>query len=438
MPSRMASLRTSRTVVRAGQSAARSAEKSAKVVAGVTRSLEKGVQRGKLTEGDRDATLARITGTTSLDDLASVQLVVEAVVEDLAVKQTLFSLAVNVITAAGSALVLGFGAAHVLDHHLTVGELLVMMGYIASVYRPLQTISYTMGAWQEQLVDFWLALELLDTEPEITERPGALSLERVEGHVTFDAVSFAYPSRAETLAGISFDAPAGSVIAVVGPTGAGKSTLVNLIPRLYEAGAGRVLVDGHDVRDLTLDSLRQNVAVVLQEPLLFLATIADNIGYGRLDATMDEIVEAAKQANAHDFISALPNGYATKLGERGAMLSGGERQRICIARAFLKDAPILVLDEPTSSIDSRTEGVILAALDRLMVGRTTFIVAHRLSTLTAADRLVVLGKGKVVEQGRHPELMALRVRYWSLLRRQQLLDAVESDALATDVTPTTI
>jgi ATP-binding cassette subfamily B protein/subfamily B ATP-binding cassette protein MsbA len=353
----------------------------------------------------------------------------------LTVKQTLFSLAVNVITAAGTALVLGFGAAHVLDHQLSVGELLVMMGYIASVYRPLQTISYTMGAWQEHLVDFWLALELLDTEPEITERPGAVSLERVEGHVTFDAVSFAYPSRAETLAGISFDAPAGSVIAVVGPTGAGKSTLVNLIPRLYEVGAGRVLVDGHDVRDLALDTLRQNVAVVLQEPLLFLATIADNIRYGRLDATMEEIIEAAKQANAHDFISALPDGYDTKLGERGAMLSGGERQRICIARAFLKDAPILILDEPTSSIDSRTEGVILTALDRLMAGRTTFIVAHRLSTIGRATRILVVDGGRLVEEGTHDTLVAAGGLYRSLWEAQTGGRAIAATAPATGAAP---
>jgi len=323
------------------------------------------------------------------------------------VTQTLFSLAVNVITAAGTALVLGFGAAHVLAHKLTVGELLVMMGYIASVYRPLQTISYTMGAWQEQLVDFWLALELLDQEPGITERPGALRLDRVEGRVSFEAVDFAYPDRRQTLAGVTFDVPAGSVVAVVGPTGAGKTTLTNLIPRFYDPTGGRVLVDGHDVRDLTLDSLRLNVAMVLQEPLLFLASIADNIRYGRLEASMEEVVEAAKLANAHDFISALPNGYDTKLGERGAMLSGGERQRVCIARAFLKDAPILILDEPTSSIDTRTEGVILAALERLMAGRTTFIVAHRLSTIGRATTILVLDKGRLVEQGRHEDLVKI-------------------------------
>ncbi|HEX8769853.1 MAG TPA: ABC transporter ATP-binding protein, partial [Acidimicrobiales bacterium] len=326
---------------------------------------------------------------------------------DVTVRQTVFSLAVNVITAAGTALVLGVGALHVLDKRLTVGELLVMMGYIASVYRPLQTISYTMGAWQEHLVDFWLALELLDQEPDIVERADALALERVEGQVTFEGVSFSYKNRVDTLSNIAFDVPAGSVVAIVGPTGAGKSTLTNLIPRFYEPAAGRVLLDGHDVRDLTLDSLRLNLAVVQQEPMLFLATIGENIRYGCLDAPMEDVVEAAKQANAHDFIMALPDQYDTRLGERGSMLSGGERQRICIARAFLKDAPVLILDEPTSSIDSRTESVILDALDRLMVGRTTFIVAHRLSTIGRADTILVLDGGRLIEQGSHEELLAI-------------------------------
>jgi ABC-type multidrug transport system ATPase subunit/GT2 family glycosyltransferase len=263
-----------------------------------------------------------------------------------------------------------------------------------------------MGAWQEHLVDFWLALELLDQEPEIVERAGAVELPRVEGRITFEGACFSYPNRVDTLRDISFDVAAGSVVAIVGPTGAGKSTLTNLVPRFYEVGAGRVLLDGHDVRDLTLDSLRLNVAMVQQEPMLFLATIAENIRYGRLEASMDEVVAAAKQANAHDFIMALPDRYDTRLGERGSMLSGGERQRICIARAFLKDAPVLILDEPTSSIDSRTERVILDALERLMVGRTTFIVAHRLSTIRRADTILVLDGGRLVEQGTHEQLLA--------------------------------
>jgi ABC-type multidrug transport system fused ATPase/permease subunit len=191
----------------------------------------------------------------------------------------------------------------------------------------------------------------------------------------------------------------------VGPTGAGKTTLISLLPRFYEAQQGRILVDGHDIRSLTLKSLRQQISVVLQEPLLFSGTIADNIRYGRLEATDDEIVAAAQNANAHDFIMQLPKKYATELGERGAQLSGGERQRISVARAFLKDAPILILDEPTSSIDSKTEAVILDALDRLMAGRTTFMIAHRLSTIRHSDKILVVDHGRVVEQGSHDELL---------------------------------
>jgi ATP-binding cassette, subfamily B, bacterial len=326
---------------------------------------------------------------------------------DVTVKQTLFSLAINVLTAAGSAVVLGVGAMHVLNGDLTVGRLLVLMGYIAAVYKPLQTISFTMGSWQELLVDFGLALQIMDHEVEIGERDDAITLAPVYGAVSFQNVSFAYPNRVGTLEKVSFSVPPGAAVAIVGPTGAGKTTLVNLIPRLYDPTSGSVRLDGHDVRDLTLDCVRNSVATVLQEPMLFLETIAANIRYGRLEATMEEVMEAARQANAHDFITSLPDGYETRLGERGALLSGGERQRICVARAFLKNAPILILDEPTSSIDSRTEGVILDALDRLMVGRTTFIVAHRLSTIRRATYVLVMDQGRLVEQGTHEQLLAL-------------------------------
>ncbi len=204
---------------------------------------------------------------------------------------------------------------------------------------------------------------------------------------------------------ISFEVGAGDVVAVVGPTGAGKTTLVNLIPRFYDADEGRVLVDGRDVRDVTQRSLRDHISLVPQEPVLFEASIAENIRYGRLDASDEEIEAAAKAANAHDFISKLPQGYATHVGERGSRLSGGERQRICVARAFVKDAPILVLDEPTASVDSRTESVILDALERLMEGRTTFMVAHRLSTVRRAKHILVINDGELVEMGSHDELL---------------------------------
>jgi ATP-binding cassette subfamily B protein/subfamily B ATP-binding cassette protein MsbA len=323
----------------------------------------------------------------------------------LTVRQTLFSLGVNLITAIGTALVLGVGAYQAMQGKLTAGQLLVVMSYIAMVYKPLETISTTVGSLQAQLVGLDAAFKLLETEPEIKDSPTAVKIDQARGNVRFEAVGFAYAGRVDTLKEVSFEARPGQVIAIVGPTGAGKSTLVSLIPRFYDAKKGRILLDDHDVRELTLQSLRQQVSIVLQEPLLFSGTIAENIRYGRLDATIAEIEEAAQAANAHEFILRLPKKYDTELGERGAKLSGGERQRISVARAFLKNAPILILDEPTSSIDSKTEAVILDALDRLMVGRTTFLIAHRLSTIRRADRILVIDKGRLVEQGLHHELL---------------------------------
>ena len=323
----------------------------------------------------------------------------------LTVRQTIFSLVVTMTTAIGTALVLGVGARGVLRGDLSVGELLVVMGYVASLYKPLEQISNTVSGLQAQFITLRGALDLLDTDPQVHERPGALALTRAQGHVTFDDVHFTYAGRHGTLEEVSFDAPPGVRVAIIGPTGAGKSTLLSLIPRFADPRRGCVRIDGHDVRDLTLASLRKQVSVVLQEPLLFSASLARNIRYGRLDASEEEIIEAARSAGAHDFIMALPQGYATMIGERGAKLSGGERQRISVARAFLRDAPILILDEPTSSIDSRTEGIILNALERLMEDRTTFMVAHRLSTVAHADLVLVLDQGQIVEQGTHADLL---------------------------------
>ncbi len=332
----------------------------------------------------------------------------------LTVRQTVFSLVINTITAAGSALVLWVGASAVAKGQLTVGELLIVMSYISSIYSPLEAISGTVSSLQEQAIGLKMAFELLDSEPEVKEDPKAVELRAPRGRVTFEGVCFGYPRRPPALQDISFEIPGGEVIAVVGATGAGKTTLVSLLPRFYDPQAGRILLDGTDLRKLTLRSLRQQISMVLQEPLLFAGTIRDNIRYGRLDAGKDEIIAAAKAANAHDFIIALPKQYETRLGERGAALSGGERQRISIARAFIKKAPILILDEPTSSIDSRTEGVILDALDRLMVGRTTFLIAHRLSTIRSAGRIIVLDKSRLVEQGTREELLLRNGLYRSL------------------------
>ena len=338
----------------------------------------------------------------------------------LTVRQSLFSLLVDCTTAAGTALVLGFGAYQVLQGRLTTGELLVVIAYLASVYSPLESISSTLGSFQEQLVGLNMAFKLLETEPDVKQSPNAVTIERAKGQITFDRVNFSYKERADTLTDISFAVQPGQAIALVGQTGAGKTTLASLIPRFYDAQQGRILLDGQDIRTLTISSLRAQISIVLQEPLLFSASIADNIRYGRLDADTAAIQAAAKAANAHDFIMRLPKQYETSVGERGAQLSGGERQRIALARAFLKDAPILILDEPTSSIDSKTEAVILDALDRLMLGRTTFLVAHRLATIRSVDRILVLHQGCLVEQGTHDDLLQQEGLYKQLFDLQMM------------------
>jgi ABC-type multidrug transport system fused ATPase/permease subunit len=320
-------------------------------------------------------------------------------------RQTMFSLSVNMTTATGTALVLGFGSYQALRGRITPGDLLVVLAYVSAVYKPLEQISYTLGSLQDNLVGLRMGLHVLDTKPLIQEAPQAVALDGIEGRVTFDDVSFSYPTRVDTLKHLSFEAAPGQVIAIVGPTGAGKTTLASLIPRFYDPLHGRILIDGRDIRTLTLKSLRDHVSIVPQEPLLFSGTIGENIRYGRLEASDDEIVAAATAANAHEFIARLAEGYDTQIGERGVRLSGGERQRICVARAFLKNASILILDEPTASIDSRTEAVILDALDRLMLGRTTFMIAHRLSTVRHADLILTLDHGAIVEAGSHEELL---------------------------------
>ena len=262
------------------------------------------------------------------------------------------------------------------------------------------------------------AIEVLDTPIEIQDRPGAKTLSRVDGALAFENVSFSYREGLPVLHDVSFSTKPGEVVAIVGPTGAGKTTIANLIARFYDPHSGRVTLDGHDIRDVTVDTLRANIALVLQEPILFTGTIRENIAYGRPAARPEEIEAAARAANAHDFITALPDGYASHVGHKGVRLSGGERQRICVARAFLRNAPVLILDEPTSSVDSRTEQVILDALDRLMLGRTTFIIAHRLSTIRTADQIIVVDKGHIVEQGSHGELLLQKGLYAELYRIQ--------------------
>jgi ATP-binding cassette, subfamily B, bacterial len=337
----------------------------------------------------------------------------------LTVRQTVFQLVVSVITATGMATVLGIGAYQVLRGHISSGELLVIMSYITQVYTPLESLSGFLTRSQQAFIIFQYALDMLDTPPDVVEKADATAIGRANGELVFEGVTFGYDEeRSDVLRDVSFRIEPGEAVAIVGPTGAGKSTLLSLLPRFFDPSSGRVLIDGHDVRDLTLESLRAQFSIVLQEPLLFTGTIRDNIRYGKLDATVDEVIEAAQAANAHDFIMGLPDRYKSELGERGTRISGGERQRIAVARAFLRDAPILILDEPTSSIDSKTEGVILDALERLMKGRTTIMIAHRLSTIRHVDRIVVLDEGRIVEQGTHKELLEREGLYRQLWETQ--------------------
>ncbi len=304
-----------------------------------------------------------------------------------------FALVVGLITALGVASVLFIGIRHVQAGILTLGELLIVMTYLFQLYVPLQTISKKSGDVQASLVGAERAFGLLDESPDVTERANARPLERAAGAIAFQNVSFAYTADHPVLDRVSFEIGPGTRVGIAGTTGAGKTTLVSLLTRFYDPTGGHILLDGVDLRDYKLADLRNQFAIVLQEPVLFSTTIAENIAYARPGADQHQILQAAKDANAHEFIMRLQNGYDTQVGERGMRLSGGERQRISLARAFLKDAPILILDEPTSSVDVKTEAAILEAMDRLMNGRTTFLIAHRLTLLESCDRLVLIEHG---------------------------------------------
>ncbi len=315
-----------------------------------------------------------------------------------------FGLLVNLTTAVGGAVVLFLGIQQVLAGTLSLGALLAVLAYLGQLYRPLETISRQVASLQDSMAGVRRALELLDQVPEVRERPHARSLPRAAGAVEFRRVSFAYERR-PVLREVSFRVAPGTRVGIVGPTGAGKSTLVSLLARFYDPTDGQILLDGRDIRDYRLADLRRQFAFVLQDPVLFSTTIRENIAYGRPGASLDEVQAAARAANADGFIAALPEGYDTVVGERGLTLSGGERQRLAIARAFLKDAPLLILDEPTSALDARTEGLVVDALERLIRGRTTFTIAHRLSTLRHADWLLVLDHGRLVAAGPPSEVL---------------------------------
>jgi ATP-binding cassette subfamily B protein/subfamily B ATP-binding cassette protein MsbA len=322
-------------------------------------------------------------------------------------------------SALGTIVIIYFGGRLILNQTLTVAELVAFFLYLELFYQPLHHLSDAWEKIQEALASSDRVTELLDETPEVDERPGAVVLPgRARGELAFHNVGFGYLADERVLRNVNLHIPAHSTVALVGPTGVGKTTFASLVPRFYDVSEGSITLDGHDLRDLTLTSLRQQISIVLQDVFLFHGTARDNILFGRADASEAEVIEAAKVANAHDFIMQLPKGYDTLIGERGVKLSGGQKQRLSIARAVLKDAPILILDEATSSVDTETEALIQQALERLMVGRTTIMIAHRLSTIRNADLIVVLEGGRVAEAGNHEELLARRGLYWRLNRVQ--------------------
>jgi ATP-binding cassette, subfamily B, bacterial len=315
----------------------------------------------------------------------------------LALMEGSFGLLIGLMTALGMVSVLVVGVRHVEEGVLTLGELLMVMGYLSQLYEPLKTISRKAASLQSHLAGAERALSLLDQAPEVAERPNARPLARAQGSVEYRHVSFGYGHDRPVLHDISFEVPPGTRVGVVGATGAGKTTLVSLLNRFYDPSSGEILLDGIDLRDYRLVDLRRQFAIVLQEPVLFSATIAQNIAYARPGAGEEEILRAARAANAHEFILGLPEGYRSLVGERGMLLSGGERQRIALARAFLKDAPVLILDEPTSAVDVGTEAAILEAMERLMGGRTTFLITHRPGALRGCELLLTIEAGRLLD-----------------------------------------
>jgi ATP-binding cassette subfamily B protein len=344
-------------------------------------------------------------------------------------QESLFSVAVTAITLAGTALVLVVGGMHVLAGTLTLGSLLVVIAYLAAVYDPLSAIAHSAGSLQQAVASVRRVRGIFDLTPEVLEDPDGLDAVGVTGHVRFENVGFGYEEGRPVLESVSLDVRPGEMVALVGLTGAGKTTLASLVPRFFDPTEGSVLVDGADTRGYSLKSLREQIAWVPQQPVLFTGTIADNIRYGRLGATDAEVEVAAREAHLHDFIAGLAQGYATPVQEGGATLSGGERQRIGIARALLKAAPILILDEPTSAVDAISEAAIFDSLRRVRSRHATLVIAHRLSTVRDATRIVVLDGGSLAAQGTHEELIRTSTLYRRMCQRlfvSQSLDDEES------------
>ncbi|MHB8630650.1 MAG: ABC transporter ATP-binding protein [Candidatus Limnocylindria bacterium] len=359
---------------------------------------------------------------------AKLQLTLVKVLERARLSSTLFPL-IGFMGFAASVVVLWYGGHQVIRGEATTGQLVAFLLYAGMVAGPVGGLASQWTQVQEAFGAADRIFALLDTAPEIADRPGATPLAVADGRIAFDEVSFRYAEGPLVLTDVSTTFDAGKTTALVGPSGAGKTTFVSLVARFYDPTVGRITLDGHDLRDLTVRSVRDKIAVVPQEPILFATTVTENIRYGRLDATDAQVRAAADAANAAEFIDRLPERYETIVGERGVKLSVGQRQRVAIARALLRDAPILLLDEATSSLDNESEYLVQEALARLMLGRTTIVIAHRLTTVERADRILVLERGRIVEHGTHPSLMAAHALYWRLYTRAFRTD----DAAAADL-----
>jgi ABC-type multidrug transport system fused ATPase/permease subunit len=371
-------------------------------------------------EGLESVRVVKAYGRETLEDTRLSEVSHEAVDAALAARRvkSLLSPIVSTVVALCTAVVLWRGAALILTDVMTVGALTVFLAYLNKFFKPVQDLAKNTNAIAQATVSLERIKRILDTDAVIKDRAGAQTLATAKGAISFENVAFGYDPGSPVLKGVNFVIEAGQKLGVVGTTGGGKSTVVGLIPRFYDVDGGSVMIDGVNVMEYTKESLRKQIGFVLQDTVLFHGTIKSNIAYGRTGATDAEIIEAAKLANAHDFISAMPHGYDTQVGERGLTVSGGQRQRIGIARAIIRNSPILILDEPTAALDTESERLVMEGLDKLMKGRTVITIAHRLSTIRDSDKIIVLDRGVVAEQGTHDELLTLKGIYSELHRIQ--------------------